>query len=610
MKSLASRFILGSLLVAILVFAAAEYLTYRYARSVIEREIDSKVTLITQNTHCRITHLLTIIQERCERTANRLIIKDFDRNASGEILRQTLKKNPTFYGMALALDPARYGPFSPYYFKKDRGIVYRDLASPEYDYATKPWFTRPKVQRCPVWSEPYFDKYGGEVLMTTFSDPIFDQKGFVGVVTADLSLAELQRIVTSIKILKTGYAFLLSRDNRLIAHPDMHRLMQPYTMFRGLETGKMIKHADNWYYFIPIEETGWQLGIVMPVSELFAPLKTLMLILAVIALAGMLLLLVIQVVITRRITRPLEALTQMSERVSRGEFEQSLVLPSGKDEVYRLAYAFERMRASLVHYISDLKQATEKEVRSRSELQLAQTIQQSMLGRSRVEMPEVQVQAFLRPAKMVAGDFYDLFFLDEERLFFVIADVSGKGIAAALYMSRTLSYLRAYAESGLSLKQMTEKLNNLLARHNDASMFVTLICGTLHIKTGEVVYIDAGHPLPYLLRSTGSVERLTAPVDPVVGAFEEIDFTPAKIRLHPGETLLLFTDGVNEAFSLQGEAFGYERLEALLKEVPSESSPEEIGDALLQKIEMFEEGRGESSDDVTLLVIRFLNLDL
>jgi len=96
MKSLASRFILGSLLVAILFFAAAEYLTYRYARSVIEREIDSKVTLITQNTHCRITHLLTIIQEHCERTANRLIVKEFDRNASGEILRQTLKKNPTF----------------------------------------------------------------------------------------------------------------------------------------------------------------------------------------------------------------------------------------------------------------------------------------------------------------------------------------------------------------------------------------------------------------------------------------------------------------------------------------------------------------------------------
>jgi sigma-B regulation protein RsbU (phosphoserine phosphatase) len=234
MKSLASRFILGSLLVAILVFAAAEYLTYRYARSVIEREIDSKVTLITQNTHCRITHLLTIIQEHCERTANRLIVKEFDRNASGEILRQTLKKNPTFYGMALALDPSRYGPFSPYYFKKGDTIVYRDLASPKYDYATKSWFTRPKEQQRPVWSEPYFDKNGGEVLMATFSDPIFDQQGFVGVVTVDLSLRELQRIVSSIQILQTGYAFLLSRKDRLIAYPDRERLMQPYS-FEGLQ---------------------------------------------------------------------------------------------------------------------------------------------------------------------------------------------------------------------------------------------------------------------------------------------------------------------------------------------------------------------------------------
>ena len=225
----------------------------------------------------------------------------------------------------------------------------------------------------------------------------------------------------------------------------------------------------------------------------------------------------------------------------------------------------------------------------------------SMLPEELCHNDNLEIVAALKPAKAVGGDFYDFFTIDEDRICFVIADVSGKGVPAAMFMSVTMSYIRAYSQTKKDPVKIVNRLNETLATNNDAYMFVTLFLAIINIKTGEMTYVNAGHTEPYVLSPEKGLHALPASQNPIVGAFEGIQYQAETMVLGKEEKLFLYTDGVTEAFSKEDVPFGEKRLASVLEESISGTS-----DACLKRVEDavsdFCEAC-EQSDDITLLVI-------
>jgi sigma-B regulation protein RsbU (phosphoserine phosphatase) len=243
----------------------------------------------------------------------------------------------------------------------------------------------------------------------------------------------------------------------------------------------------------------------------------------------------------------------------------------------------------------------------RHELGIAADIQQSILPRSFPAFPErrdFDLYASMIPAREVGGDFYDFFLVDPDRLGLLIADVSGKGIPAALFMAVSRTLLKAHALEGLPPGECLERVNKRLCLDNGSEMFVTVFYAVLDTRTGAVEYGNAGHNPPYVLRRGGAVEPLERTGDMVLGAIEAAPYHAKSARLEPGDTLLLYTDGVTEAMDVADALFGDERLSAYLGGANGVEARTLI-DGLVEAVRAFA-GDTPQSDDLTALAVRYL----
>jgi serine phosphatase RsbU (regulator of sigma subunit) len=237
------------------------------------------------------------------------------------------------------------------------------------------------------------------------------------------------------------------------------------------------------------------------------------------------------------------------------------------------------------------------------ELDLAHDIQMAMLPRCFPDLPGIDVSAVLRPARSVGGDLYDVL-ADGERVWLLTGDVSGKGVGAALFMAVTKTLFRAIAPGSASVAEATARINRELARDNERAMFVTVFVGRLDVATGELEYVNAGHNPTYRLAAGGGIAALAGPVDPALGAVEGHEYRSTRLRLTPGDAVLLYTDGVVEARSAGDEEFHTLRLESYLSGC-GEASAERIVQGLVEKLDEFV-GDAPQYDDVTVLALRWL----
>lgn len=239
-------------------------------------------------------------------------------------------------------------------------------------------------------------------------------------------------------------------------------------------------------------------------------------------------------------------------------------------------------------------------------LKLAHDIQMSMLPKTFPPFPErrdLDIFAAITPAKKVGGDFYDFFFLDENRLCFAIGDVSGKGVPAALFMAVIKTLFKAIAGRVQNPGEILSTVNREICRDNDSQMFTTLFCGILDTRTGEIRYSNGGHNPPYHLSRAG-VQQVPKTGGRVLGLLEETTYAGSRLVLGPGETLLLYTDGVTEALDPAEQFFSERRLESILTQINFASAREQI-EYLTREITLFAAG-AEQADDITTLAIRFL----
>jgi len=261
-----------------------------------------------------------------------------------------------------------------------------------------------------------------------------------------------------------------------------------------------------------------------------------------------------------------------------------------------------------IRYIKAMQQEHSQLESIKGDLAVAREIQQAILPRIFPPFPEnagqLDIAALMNAAKDVGGDFYDFFRIDDQRIGFVIADVSGKGVPAAIFMAVSRTLIRATGVRGVSPAECISYSNGLLAQESANYMFVTVFYGIYNIATGQVTYTNAGHNPPYLMKADGRIEQLPMSKDLVVGAIDDFQFSEETLQLEHGDTLLLYTDGVTEALNLGDEEFGNQRLQAALAQLTRENS-QEIIDRIKASVSDFV-GEAEQSDDITLLAIKRL----
>ena len=305
------------------------------------------------------------------------------------------------------------------------------------------------------------------------------------------------------------------------------------------------------------------------------------------------------VILYFRVSKPLQFISgRMKGFVSKkGEFFQKLPV-KGKDEIAQMSDSFNTMAEEIDSFLVRMAEMN----RQKAELNIARKIQRGLLEAPSFGNDSVSIQAAMLTAKDVGGDLYDYRILENGDVFVTIADVSDKGITAALFMSRAVTLLSQYARLGYSPGKILFEYNNSLARRNPNMMFITTFVAVYHPQTGELVYANAGHNFPYII--SDSLITLNEDYGAAAGVFNNIEYPEYTVKMKAGDRLFLYTDGVSEAQDKEGGFFGEERLESVLN-AHKDGGAEELVNAVTEEINLFAHG-AEQSDDITMLALEVL----
>lgn len=312
-------------------------------------------------------------------------------------------------------------------------------------------------------------------------------------------------------------------------------------------------------------------------------------------------------VIDRGVVSPILNLTKYIDSYEKGNITQQLAPFREDDEIRQLSDSFANMIEKTEHYISDIRKITAERERISAELNVATQIQADMLPRIFPAFPErkeFDIYASMKPAKEVGGDFYDFFLTDDDHLVLVMADVSGKGVPAALFMVIAKTLIKNRAQMGGTPAQILADVNRQLCEGNEAELFVTVWLAVLTISTGEGIAANAGHEHPVLRRAKGQYELVKYRHSPAVAAMDGIPFAEHEFRLYPGDSLFVYTDGIPEANDKENGLFGTDRMVDVLNRMP-EAPPRKVLENMAEGIDAFSAG-AEQFDDITMLCLNYI----
>ena len=567
-----------------------------------------------------------------------------DENHQYFAVQHLLKLNPNIMGAAVAYNPD-YEPrkgqaFSPYAYRDSSGIHTKQLNTQEYDYLHQEWYTKPIAEGKATWSEPYFDEGGGEVMMITYSQPIINSKGEIyAIQTADIALDWLNDFMQELDSTafdglefvevddsKESYSFIVTRKGTFVAHPDETKLLNQslYDFFtetgnpkaitkakKIIEDDKTIayfsfKDADGvtcFMFLTKIEHTDWMMCNVVPLKNILYPASVFVGTFVVLMIIGLIIVSLVCRSAIRRITKPITKFAESADEIASGNLAAELPSIKAKDEMLRLHNSFETMQKSLIRQIEETKSANEEKGRIESELNIARDIQMSMLPKTFPPFPDrndLEIYGQLIPAKEVGGDLYD-FYIRDEKLFFCIGDVSGKGVPASLVMAVTRTLFRTISFKEAQPERIMFGINNAMADNNESNMFVTLFIGVLDLPTGRLRYCNAGHNSP-LLKGEQRIGLLPCSPNVPLGVAPEWKFNQQETSVDLNTCIFLYTDGLTEAENIESEQFLEERMIDVAKN--ASNKPQFLVEQMFSAVRQFV-GNAVQSDDLTMLAIQY-----
>lgn len=629
--SLTSKLCFYILLLTTIIFLCIAFVFNSYSVNREETQAELYTSALLQNMVQKIDRKLADVERSVIETAP-IVEKNLHRpDSMMGIIKDMVWNNSTILGGCVAFEPNFYKGkrrlFMEYVSLDSLdNIEYKHLGGDSYNYLYMQWYTEAKKQKQGIWSEPYFDKNGGNEMMTTFTLPLLDKAGNVyAVITADVSLETLVDDINAIRPYPDSYSFVLSKKGAYLAHPDKFVIQNNTYLTRADDIDqkelipigkKMIKgekgaarleiaNTDVLACYTPILRTGWSVCCICPYKTIMNNLGSTALTIVVILLAGLILLIICIRIILIHSTKPISELANAAYSIALGKFDTQLPEIDTKDEMKKLHDAFAHMQESLKEYIEKLTETTRTKERIQSELHIAKKIQMSMIPQIFSPFPEwddLELHAMLQPAKEVSGDFYD-FFIRDEKLFFTIGDVSGKGIPASLVMATTRTLFRIMSGKYNSPASIATMLNNAIAEKNEANMFITMYIGVLNLNNGKLTYCNAGHNAPMTIAADGTATMLDVKPNLPIGIVSDFKFFDQQTTLEDSMAMILYTDGLTEAENKEKELYGEETMKNFGKKYSSLEAKDIIEDLYKQVIE-FADG-AEQSDDLTLMCLRY-----
>lgn len=480
------------------------------------------------------------------------------------LTRMLVEHNPSLLSSSVSFKPYFYPQkghwFEPFAVRRDdNSIELMQLASENHDYTQKEFYTFTMENDSDHWCGPYIDKDGAKAMVVTYSSAVHNDQGeVVAVVAGDLSLEWLNDLMWDSKGYDSTHRFLLSRNDSLLAGEDgpIFRKVLELVKDDSDHQGYMTMTDDNGekqhVFYNPVGGiTRWTLISVCSDREVFYTLRRarlflLLLILPTLLFAGFI--------------------------------------------VYRSSRNIERLR----------KINAEKE-RIGGELRVANQIQQSMLPPNNLHLDDVNICGSLVPAREVGGDLFD-YYIRDEKLFFCIGDVSGKGAPSAMVMGVIHSLFRAFSAHENNPARIMQAINEASCRGNESNIFVTMFIGILDLPTGHLRYCNAGHDTPFIL-DHGQLTMVSCEPHLPVGVFDDVKYGMQEMHLLPDSTIFLYTDGLTEAKNEEHRLFGLQRVKETLMSC-SDQNPKSILKTITQQVHQFVK-EAEQSDDLTMLAIHY-----
>lgn len=565
----------------IIVFAALlielfSWAQYYYTKQLLEDELEKKAAIEMTMKAILVKSMLNTTEQVLNSHVTEItkLIEDPDDITDG--LRTIVGANDYFTGVGLAFKPGYYKGhdelYEPWAFNAEEGIMVRDnVAIGGHDYTNFKFYTEPMLTGKPYWSDPYIDSVETHTFITTYSVPIIDKSGQkAGVAGIDLSLEWLSDSLNNRHMYSSSYCMLLTDDAKLISQPpqshprykdfdDAIKLINDSTNRARVVTKSKIKviefdtedGKEACVFFHHMKgKPHWMIAVVCYDEEVFAGLIAIRLRTGLLMLLGFLLL---GYIIYRFLRN--------NKKMAQNELEHE---------------------------------------RLNTELQVAKRIQSEMLPHDDVTHDNFDIAASLLSAREVGGDIYD-YFMRDDKLFFCIGDASGKGVASALIMSVTHSMFRSFGSRESHPARIMQKINQAVCHGNDSSMFVTFFIGVLDLPTGRLYYCNAGHDTPLLIDNKANNLEVKSNIP--LGVDIDWFYEGQLVVLNPGNTLLLYTDGLTEAMDVKHDQFGLQRVKDTIEQHIGDD-PQQLLDALLTACKDFVDG-AEQSDDLTMLAVKF-----
>ena len=398
---------------------------------------------------------------------------------------------------------------------------------------------------------------------------------------------------------------------------DMEKYITIWERYRdnkGIDT-PLVTDNDYGYNYtgvsVILDENGnaiAEIQYILDMSEVRAYLNSFLINMLLISFAIIGITIILYIFFVRKmVTKPVGKLTAFTQEITKtGTFENQHIDIKTGDEIESLSQSFNFMLAELENYIANLSKVTAEKERIGAELDIAKHIQASMLPcifPAFPERKEFDIYATMEPAKEVGGDFYDFFMVDDTHLAIVMADVSGKGVPAALFMVIGKTLIKDHTTPGRDLGKVFTEVNQLLCESNSEELFITAFEGVLDLVTGEFVYVNAGHEMPFICKAGGDFEPYKIRAGFVLAGMEGMKYRAGSMTLEPGDKIFQYTDGVTEATNINNELYGMERLGAILNKVKN-GTPHEILPAVKRDIDEFV-GEADQFDDITMLCLEY-----
>ncbi len=486
-----------------------------------------------------------------------------------------------------------------------------------FDFQSRPWYKEAKEKGKVIFTDIYEDGYG-RGLTITCAAPFYNAEGkFAGVVGMDVLIGNLYNAIVDVDLGEESYTFLADKNGKIITPGGGSQMISDVTKsladkIMSGKPGVSLSSSRVYYAYTPIKSTSWILCSSIPERVIIAPIRDVnkRVILTILSFLAAFVIIIASAVIAARkfshkLTEPIIALEDDVKKIAGGNLDYRAEIRTN-DEIGDLAKSFNDMAASLKEYVKNLAAVTAEKERIGAELNIATQIQADMLPRIFPPFPdrkEFDIYATMNPAKEVGGDFYDFFLIDSDHLAMVMADVSGKGVPAALFMVIAKTLIKNRAQMGGTPSEILADVNNQLCEGNEAELFVTVWLGILEISTGHVTASNAGHEYPAIYRPGEGYTLFKTKQSPAVATMEGLRFKASEFTLNPGDDLYLYTDGVAEATNSSEELYGTDRMIDALNHTDG-MSVEEILRTMKKSVDDFT-GEAPQFDDITMLSLKY-----